>query len=67
MIGDFNASEDKELSLVFNETSYSDDVYRAVLKYIKSLKSKYGIRYKNFKIKKRSNKLGRLYEVTLYK
>ena len=67
MIGDFNASEDKELSLVFNETSYSDDVYCAVLKYIKSLKSKYGIRYKNFKIKKRSNKLGRLYEVTLYK
>ena len=63
----FKDSEETELLLEFNETSYSNETYYAVNKYLKKLKKEYGILYKNFKYESQKSRVGRIYRVTLYK
>jgi len=67
MAAAFRDSDDTELLLEFNETSYSNETYYAVSKYLKKLKKEYGVSYKSFKYESQKSKLGRIYKITLYK
>ena len=60
-------SDDTEFLLEFNETSYSNETYYAVYRYLGKLKKEFGISYKDFTYESQKNKLGRIYRVTLYK